>query len=236
VDVAAGASGGIVSNCLIEDDIHVAPFPDPDARPDHEREEFMVPPTGSRGASFVRALAAGLLTVPGLACFPEGPLPAAKAAQVERAECGAPFDEASAQRLLKTIAVAATAPKYMPMFSSRLAGGVLVTGVRILIRPPEGLSTGQVERLLQCHCARAVLFQVDESQLTDDPFWLPDDWVDISVVEKEGDYLVTVEGTNVQHNIDVYERAKTFARAHAALGDTRSSLPGYLNWDSDRYR
>jgi hypothetical protein len=194
----------------------------------------MVQHTGSTGASLGRALLAGLLTVSALACA-ESPLPATKAAEVERADCGSPFDEASAQRVLKTVEVSATAPKYMPMFSSRLAGGVLVTGVRIVIRPPEGLSAGQVERLLQCHGARAVLDHIDRSDLSDDPFWLPDDWVDINVVEKAGNYLVTVEGTNVQHNIDVYERAKAFARAHAAAGDIRSSLPGYLNYGSGRY-
>jgi hypothetical protein len=180
-----------------------------------------------------RGLVAGLLGLPVLACV-ESPLPAAKAAELERADCGPPFDEASAQRVLNTVEVAATAPKYMPMFSSRLAGGVLVTGVRVLIVPPRGLSTGQVERLLQCHGARAILAQIDRSDLTDDPFWLPDDWVDIHVVEEKGDYLVTVEGTNVQHNIDVYERAKAFAQAHAAPADVHSSLPGYLNYGSGR--
>jgi hypothetical protein len=116
-------------------------------------------------------------------------------------------------RLLETTTVL----KAEPIYSLVHTGGNeedRVSGAKLLIRPPEGVTADQLTRVLQCHSARVLLGQVDRSQLPDDPYWLPDAWVDIDVTPEAGNFAVTLRADSVAKNIQVLNRATAFAGTH----------------------
>jgi hypothetical protein len=64
-----------------------------------------------------------------------------------------------------------------------------VSGAKLIVRPPAGVSAEQMTRVLQCHGARVLLGRVDSSAIPDDPYWLPDAWVHIDVRPENGNDL-----------------------------------------------
>jgi hypothetical protein len=97
-----------------------------------------------------------------------------------------------------------------------------VAGVKLVIRPTDGMSPERLTRTLQCHSARALLGQVDRSQLPDDPYWLPDEWLDISVTPENGDFAVSLRADSVSKNLEVFTRATAYADK---LGVPHSATP-----------
>ena len=91
-----------------------------------------------------------------------------------------------------------------------------VFGVRLVERPPPGVTADAAARVLRCHGARAVLGALDRVTLSNDPYWLPDSWVDIDVRERSGDLLVTLTGNTVSDNIRILHRATAFAAEQRA--------------------
>jgi len=97
-----------------------------------------------------------------------------------------------------------------------------IAGVKIVIRPPAGVSTERLTEILQCHSAHTLLGQVDASQWPDDPFWLAGTWITIEVQSEAGNYAVTLEADNDRDNLTLAAHAKAFARGRLAHGGPMS--------------
>jgi hypothetical protein len=90
-----------------------------------------------------------------------------------------------------------------------------VSGVRLLVRAPDSVSPERLTRTLQCHSARALLGQVDRSQLPDDPYFLPQEWLDINVVPENGNLAVSLAADSVAKNLQVLNRVSVYADSHS---------------------
>ncbi|MGD0678846.1 MAG: hypothetical protein ABSC94_25860 [Polyangiaceae bacterium] len=140
--------------------------------------------------------------------------PASTAIEVEREQCDSGFTDASTIRLLKTVTVIDAEPIYSHIMTNGTNSEERVAGAKILIRPPAGVSLEEMTRALQCHGARALLGRIDRSELPDDPLWLPDAWVTITVEGEQGNYAVKLEANSVPNNLKLAAHAMSFANAH----------------------
>ncbi len=161
----------------------------------------------------ISAFAAVAICCLSAACTPVV-TPAAAAAKIEHTQC--PGVEHEDIAILHGTTVLRAEPIYTRQ-PSKSGEEVRVSGVKLLIRPPEGVSVEQLTRTLQCHSARALLGQVDRSQLPDDPYWLPDEWLDISVGSENGNYAVSLRADTVSKNLQVFNRVSAYADAHGVL-------------------
>jgi hypothetical protein len=136
-----------------------------------------------------------------------------KAKHAERVQCEA----ATAQddlRIVQMTPVLDVEGRY----SSHESGIAKVTATRIVLRPPQGVSADRMTRILQCHNARVVLGRADASSLPNDPYALPDTWIDIDVKEEEGNYVAVISADTVSNNLRVLRRAQAFAAAQRSAG------------------
>jgi hypothetical protein len=65
-----------------------------------------------------------------------------------------------------------------------------------------------LERQIECHAVKTILGQ--EQARADDPFFLPDGWVDSSVRSEAGSFLVTLRPKNPARAREVLGRAEAF--------------------------
>jgi hypothetical protein len=101
-------------------------------------------------------------------------------------------------------------PAYSYVHSGAGSREARLCGARIHVRPLPGLSRESLQRGLECHQA-AVALGMSPAQ-ADDPYVLPDKWLDIDV-DSEGDGFVA------QPRIDAFEDAKeVLARARRFAG------------------
>jgi hypothetical protein len=136
-----------------------------------------------------------------------------KAVQVEHAQCAGARTAQDDLRLLETTTVLRAEPIYSHVHTNSNEED-RVSGAKLLIRAPEGVTADRFALVLQCHSARALLGQVDRSQLGDDPYWLPGAWVDIDVTPEAGNFAVTLRSDSVSKNLQVLNRATAFAGTH----------------------
>jgi hypothetical protein len=94
-----------------------------------------------------------------------------------------------------------------------------VDGVKLLVRPPPGISAEQMTRILQCHGARALLGQVNRDAVRNDPYWLPDSWVNIKVTSENGNFAIKVSADTVRDNLKVFGLANHYADDHMLATD-----------------
>jgi hypothetical protein len=142
------------------------------------------------------------------------------AATVERLQCDPSLDETLLAQLLSGSTILGAEPRYAHFLTSNNNSEERVRGATILMRPPEGFSAERMTRLLQCHGARAMLGRIDPSGVRDDPFWLPNVWVNIGVKPEDGNYAVTLETDNLTENIHLAATAVAFAQDHGAAKNT----------------
>jgi hypothetical protein len=81
------------------------------------------------------------------------------------------------------------------------------------IAPAPGLSREVLGRELECHQARTVLGAVPER--IDDPYALPDRWLDIDVDADRDGFVVTVSADDFDDARRVFDRAHAFAAKKA---------------------
>jgi len=156
----------------------------------------------------VVTLAAGLAS--GCTLFNGGSV-VDRAAHEERMQC----DAASSPddlRVAQTARVLQVEGHYM----ADTSGIRKVIGARVVLRPPPGVSADRMTRILQCHNARVMLGRAGEVQWPDDPYVLPNTWVDIDVKEVEGNFVAAISADRISDNIRVLQRARAFAAAQAA--------------------
>jgi hypothetical protein len=146
----------------------------------------------------------------GSAACAANPPPAAKAAEVEHMQC----DRASASRdaLVRSLQVLSVQPVYAHVMTGSNAEE-RVAGARLVVRPPRGVSAEDMTRVLQCHGARVLLGQI-ASSLPNDPYSLPQQWVNIDVRPYDGNFAVVLSADSVTDNLAVYGRAKNYADEH----------------------
>jgi hypothetical protein len=153
------------------------------------------------------------------ACASEPP-PAARAVGVERMQCVGTGQEA--EQLVKSTNVLHVEPLYSHVRSSNNNSEERVNGAKLLVRPPKGVSAERMTRALQCHNARILLGKVQGESIADDPYWLPDAWVNIDVTPENGNFAVTISADSVRDNLQVFKRANRYGEQQMA---TQPELP-----------
>ena len=90
-------------------------------------------------------------------------------------------------------------------------------GATLGITPPHGVSSEELERLLNCHAVRSQLGRVGEPSFPDDPYWLAGHVVHISVRFDQGATLVNLEAKDVEGAHEVLARATALAAQGRAI-------------------
>ena len=147
--------------------------------------------------------------------------PADRAASVESLQCSGAKSPQDDEQVLQSLQVLYVEPRYM-FASGQVIGKV--TGARMVVRPPDGVTIDRLTRILQCHGAQAFLGHVDPAPLPHDPYFMPDAWVSINVKEQEGNYVVVLETDTVTNNLRLLRQVNEFAAAQRATAPTRSGL------------
>lgn len=148
------------------------------------------------------------------------PPPAARAAGVQQLQCDALATSQDA--LVRSAKVLSIAPLYSHIMTNNMSEE-RVDGTKLLVRPPPGVTAEQMTRVLQCHGARVLLGQVDREAVRNDPYWLPDRWVNIQVTPENGNFAVTVSAESLSDNLKVFGRANHYADDHMLA--TEPELP-----------
>jgi hypothetical protein len=65
-----------------------------------------------------------------------------------------------------------------------------------------------------------LLGQIDPSTLQDDPFYLPDTWIDIDVKAERGFLVVKLSADRVWQNLAVLRRATAYAYLHRSAASS----------------
>jgi hypothetical protein len=139
--------------------------------------------------------------------------PTSRATQLEQAECSTTVAGQDDLRLLQTAKVLKAEPIYSMMHTAT-GDEDRVSGARLVITPPEGVSAERLTQMLRCHSAEVLLGQVDRSKFPDDPYWLPNAWLDIDVKPEGANFAVALSSNTVARNLQVLRRANAFADAH----------------------
>lgn len=79
---------------------------------------------------------------------------------------------------------------------------------------PVGLTADQMTRILQCHRSRVLLGEENAAAVADDPYLLPDAWVDIDVRSEDGNFAIVLSSDTVRLNLELLGRAKHYAHDH----------------------
>jgi hypothetical protein len=151
------------------------------------------------------------------ACATNAP-PTTKAAAVERVQCDPGSTDRDEEQLVRSTTVLKVSPLYSHV-NSNTNGEERVNGAKLLVRPPKGVSAEQMTRTLQCHSARILLGQAPSDSIPNDPYWLPETWVNIDVTPENGNFAITVSADSVRDNLQVFSRANHFADSHMLATD-----------------
>jgi hypothetical protein len=150
------------------------------------------------------------------ACIGRVP-PRVRAAEVEQRECTEGDAARQQEQALRATTVVDVASK---CHIATCSGAGQVFGVRLWMRPPSGVSAGDLAAMLRCHGARALLGRAESPLAVDDPYSLPDAWVGIEVKPVQDAFLVTLNGESVSDNLRLLHRAAAFAAAQHAAKST----------------
>lgn len=88
-------------------------------------------------------------------------------------------------------------------------------GAQLYVRPSVGVTPQWIAAALACHRARRVLGRGDEAAPAQDPFVLPNAWVDIEVTGGDAAFVVTVRSEEPRDNAELLARARAFAGEQA---------------------
>jgi hypothetical protein len=140
----------------------------------------------------------------------QGVSPIVRAASVEQVQCGDATSVREDLAILQETTVLSVEPTYIV---DTCWGTWQVSGTKLLMSPPPGVSPERLARALQCHGARALLGRADAS-MVDDPYGSPDGWVNIDATPGADRLAVTLQADTVSNNVRVLRRAKAFAARH----------------------
>lgn len=145
------------------------------------------------------------------------PPPTTQAAGVERLQCDA--SSTAQDGLVRSTRVLSVEPIYSHVMTSRNNSEERVQGAKLLVRPPKDVNAEELTRILQCHGARVLLGRVNPDTVPNDPYWLPDTWVNIDVKPENGNFAITVSAKSVDDNLAVFGRANHYAGDHMLATD-----------------
>jgi hypothetical protein len=144
--------------------------------------------------------------------------PAAKAASVERMQCEPSAAGQDAEHLVRSTTVLSVEPIYSHVLTASNSED-RVNGAKLVVRPPQGVNADQMTRILQCHSARILLGQVNGNAIANDPYWLPDTWVNIEVKPENGNFAITVSADSLRDDLRIYSRVNRYADDHRVATD-----------------
>jgi hypothetical protein len=150
-----------------------------------------------------------------LACETGVPAATTAAASAEQLQCDSRVTTPAVTQLLRANAVLSIKPLYHHIIENPNNSEERISGAKLVLRPPTGVSAEELTRILQCHSARVLLGKVSPADIpNDDPYWLADRWLDIQVTPENGNFAVTVVADSVHDNIEVLGRATRYAHEH----------------------
>lgn len=144
-------------------------------------------------------------------CVPASIPPATQAARVQQQECNGNAVAQNDEQMLRATTVQKVEPLYGHVHTSYNDYEARVNGAIIYVQPPAGVTPEQMTQALQCHSARVLLGQIDQSQVSNDPYWLPNSWVNIDVKPTVGGYAVLISADSVHNGLEVLARANAYA-------------------------
>jgi hypothetical protein len=133
-----------------------------------------------------------------------------KAQAEERLACGnAPIDEDP--RVLSPQAIEGVSPLIVGEPALKAATRERVVGAQLRLGAQPGLTAEWIQRSLECHASRQLLRTAPAVE--NDPYWLPDAWVAVSVTSQGDAFIVSLRGESPEVGERILDRAHAFARA-----------------------
>jgi hypothetical protein len=121
------------------------------------------------------------------------------------------FGEDRAVPFLSPSIVDSVEPAYSYVQSGPVDHEARLRGARIHVRPMPGFSREAMDRTLECHQSHVLLQRV--ATVPDDPYVMPDNWLDLDV-DSEGDgFVIQVRADNIDVARRVLARAQRFVAA-----------------------
>jgi hypothetical protein len=105
--------------------------------------------------------------------------------------------------------VEGVAPLYSYVQTSGSNREARLLGAEVRLRPLPGITTELLTYVLDCRSAELVLGRVQGAD--NEPYWLPDGWVKISVSSADGNFVVGLEGEDTAESREILARAQAFA-------------------------
>lgn len=163
--------------------------------------------------SVIALIALGAACSSACMLFPQSP--EARAASTERLQCSDPKVSQDELHVLQETVILKVEPlTFHAGANMGSEGGQRVSGAKLLVRAPDGVSIDEMTRVLQCHSAKVILGRPDPATVAGDPYILPDTWLDIDVKSENGLFAVRLSAEKVWQNLALLHRAIAFADAH----------------------
>jgi hypothetical protein len=124
------------------------------------------------------------------------------------APCGDPTTAQDDAVILERTTIVTVAPTNIV---DTCSGTWQVSGTKLLLRPPEGVSPERLARVFECHRPRAV-FVGSERGAADDLDSMSDERIEIETKPDAGQLTVTLGAGSVAKNIRLLRRTEMFAQ------------------------
>ena len=144
-----------------------------------------------------------------LGLVPDMRTPADRAREIEPRCNDFPVEKAG--ELLVPRAIDSVEPAYSYVKSGPNNPEARLRGARIHVQPRPGMSRESIARTLECHEVRVTLGR--EQAPADDPYVLPDGWVDLDVDSERDGFVVNARTDEFDDARRVLERARRFVGA-----------------------
>jgi hypothetical protein len=167
------------------------------------------PPSGRtlRAATLLACVTAGP------ACDSGGPPPRTAADQatfVERTRCMPEDDDKALAPVLSGEALQSVAPLYSRLEQSKSGFQSELRGATLTVHALPGMTPEWLDRALECHGARAMLGH--GAAVPNDPFFVPNSFVDIDVTSGKDGFDIEVVAYSSADANEVLARATAFAK------------------------
>jgi hypothetical protein len=119
------------------------------------------------------------------------------------------FSEGDIRAVITPSVVEKVEPAYAYVAAPAMAREARLRGARLYLRPLPGLTRETLQHSLDCHQAHVALGKAPRRD--DDPYSLPNLWVDIDADSSHGLFTVAVQATDFDDAKDILQRARRFA-------------------------
>jgi hypothetical protein len=153
-------------------------------------------------------MALGLVCVAGCRMF--SPLPDMRTSADHAREVEPRCKDTSLPRAIPTASdIDSVQPAYSYVHSGPMDPDARLRGARIHVKPMAGFAKESLGRAIECHQVRVTLGM--EPQVTDDPYALPDRWLETDVDSDRDGFVVLVRVDEFEDAREVLARARRFA-------------------------